>query len=125
MCVERADVRYTLARDGLLDVLLSADNVLVCCWHAAIVLAFLQALWRALARGQVRWGGSGSLVWFHDKRRCVGVCGTRGVRVEKLRAHATWGGRLCESRVHTGVAKADSGALVHRAWQGLTVRLCE
>ena len=57
MCVERADVRYTLARDGLLDVLLSADNVLVCCWHAAIVLAFLQALWRAPARGQVRWDG--------------------------------------------------------------------
>ena len=57
VCVERADVRYTLARDGLLDVLLSADNVLVCCWHAAIVLAFLQALWRAPARGQVRWDG--------------------------------------------------------------------
>ena len=38
-------------------MLLSADNVLVCCWHAAIVLAFLQALWRAPARGQVRWDG--------------------------------------------------------------------
>ena len=51
VCVERADVRYAGSR--WLDVLLSAD-VMVCCWHAACVLAFLQALWRALARGQVR-----------------------------------------------------------------------
>ena len=39
------------------------------CWHAACVLASLQALWRALARGQVRWDGDAACLeeaahWF-------------------------------------------------------------
>ena len=53
-CALNALTCATLPRDGVLDVLLSADNVWVCCWHAAGVLASLQALWLAPARGQVR-----------------------------------------------------------------------
>ena len=56
-CALNALTCATLPRDGVLDVLLSADNVWVCCWHAAGVLASLQALWLAPARGQVRWDG--------------------------------------------------------------------
>ena len=59
-CASNALTCATLARDGLLDVLLSADNVMVCCCWRCLCAAFLQALWRALARGQVRWDGDGA-----------------------------------------------------------------
>ena len=60
VCVERADVRYAGSRWPAGCAAERRRRVGVLCWHAACVLAFLQALWRALARGQVRWDGDGA-----------------------------------------------------------------
>ena len=128
-CALNALTCATLPRDGVLDVLLSADNVWVCCWHAAGVLASLQALWLAPARGQVRWDGDAACLeeaahLFGFIIRAMLRCLRNTVRVEKLRAHATWLGRTAmQSRVHAGVAKAAFGAGGAWSLAGLTVPL--
>ena len=53
-------------------------------------------------------------------------CLRNTVRVEKLRAHATWGGRLCSHACMQASRRQRSGPAVHGAWQGLSVSLlCE